>query len=63
MTFANLTELILLGLAPENYSALQSIEPKKCFYSPESEQKPSTTSVLRFQDTFLQPCQSPSLES
>lgn len=44
MTFANLTELTLLGLAPENYSALQSTEPQKWFYSPKSEEKPSTAS-------------------
>lgn len=53
----------MLGLALENYSALQSTKPQKHCYSPESEQEPSTTSVLRFQDTLLQPCQSPSLES
>lgn len=47
MTFANRTELTMLGLEPENYSALQSTEPKKCFYSPESEQKPSATSALK----------------
>lgn len=38
MTLANPTELTMLGLGPENYSALQSTEPKKRFYSPESEQ-------------------------
>lgn len=59
-TFANVGSLCL---DLHQKSALQSTEPQKCFYSSESEQKPSAISVLEFQGIVLQPCQSLSLES
>lgn len=54
MAFPNLTELTMFGLAPDNYSMLQSTDPQRAFILHSPNRSQVLPSVSRFQAIFLQ---------